>query len=422
MGEFDFGNFSTGNDLNKVNENMRWAEISMMTTCPSCGQPVPLCGFSELVTCSYCQSPVKISGKKWKSILDFADYRMEKQEDFSGEIGYAADLVKYTIKPWKADCEHCHKPLAPGHSALSCSCGNKVSLIKPPDWLTEKIGSLKFLSGSEELPGDNLQSESLVVMSCPSCGGSLNIGSENERVTNCSYCSVSVYIPDPIWLRLHPVKTVVPFYAGFSGKSNLQLKLEEKQVLKETKARLREQKRLDKLEALRQQQERKLLEVKITLSKAWRFATGFMILMLIALMGALVHVFAGPLPGFLIFSGALTLLISVIITCYYTTKPISVATRNPGEWTLFVTWFWVPFALLMPMAGQVMALIRTLILIRGKFAASTISSGNSSSSYTAVTLENREGWPAAVMFALLTFIYPLCVWCIVDPAAIRNLF
>ncbi len=102
-------------------------------------------------------------------------------------------------------------------------------------------------------------------------------------------------------------------------------------------------------------------------------------------------------------------LIAVGVGMHWVSKPIDLAVGNGFDWLVFVTWFWLPFALAMPVAGTVMAWVRVYVLYRGQFAASTIESNSSTSSYSAVTLENGEGRPAALLFLALGTLWPLTV-------------
>src|SRR5690606_35621068 len=43
-------------------------------------------------------------------------------------------------------------------------------------------------------------------------GGGLNLDENSERNINCSYCGNDNYIPDSIWIKLHPDEDVQPFF------------------------------------------------------------------------------------------------------------------------------------------------------------------------------------------------------------------
>ncbi len=45
-------------------------------------------------------------------------------------------------------------------------------------------------------------------------------------ITKCKYCQVDVYIPDPVCLRLHPVKTAREWYLTFEGETHTEIQKE----------------------------------------------------------------------------------------------------------------------------------------------------------------------------------------------------
>jgi len=53
-----------------------------------------------------------------------------------------------------------------------------------------------------------------VAYSCPQCAGSLMIDG-TDRLVKCSYCETRVYLPDDLWLRLHPAKKKSRWFIGF---------------------------------------------------------------------------------------------------------------------------------------------------------------------------------------------------------------
>jgi hypothetical protein len=59
----------------------------------------------------------------------------------------------------------------------------------------------------------------------------------------CQYCKTDVYLPDDLWRRLHPVKTMAPWFVRFEGRSRAELaraaeaKLSEQRRAEEVKQR-----------------------------------------------------------------------------------------------------------------------------------------------------------------------------------------
>ena len=57
-----------------------------------------------------------------------------------------------------------------------------------------------------------------VIFTCPNCSAVLRINTETARILTCEHCDSDVYMPDPIWNRLHPVKKILPWTIIYKGK------------------------------------------------------------------------------------------------------------------------------------------------------------------------------------------------------------
>ena len=120
------------------------------------------------------------------------------------------------------------------HGGAACAkCGNFISVrATPEEFRRTVVPGVPFLVGEDpsQIPG---ASEGLafqpkpaskpVTFSCPRCNGSLDVDGK-ERTITCSYCSSSIYLPDDLWHRLHPVSTVQRWYLQldwFQGKERI---------------------------------------------------------------------------------------------------------------------------------------------------------------------------------------------------------
>lgn len=98
------------------------------------------------------------------------------------------------------------------------------------------------------------------------------------------------------------------------------------------------------------------------------------------------------------------------VALWHGARPIAEASGYDRDVMRFTVWFWVPFVLLMPVAGTIMGIARVVILLRGTLSGGTIkTNGASSQTYPAVRLTGREGWPAAFVFLCLTVAWPAMV-------------
>lgn len=206
------------------------------TECESCGQPVPINGPMRTIACSYCFHRVEITPDRYKSLL--ADLLEEYDELADGE-GRGGQMISdrtYHYGYWRVPprCRACKKPLELGavdlgtSGELACPCGQRYASFPAPDWLIAELPTaaqcycadrepqpVEGADGTLELVEVHEDAPEPVVMACPQCGGALKITVESDRVHECQYCQSNVYIPDPLWRRLHPVKQVHEWWLGF---------------------------------------------------------------------------------------------------------------------------------------------------------------------------------------------------------------
>jgi hypothetical protein len=253
-------------------------------------------------------------------------------------------------------------------------------------------------------------------MNCPRCGGGLEVRPATDRLFKCGFCQVDVYMPDEIWRLFHPVKKVEPLYVGFAGKSLWRLRQEEmKRQEQERMLAARREAELGRAGAAHAR-EGVLRRAAAARGVAWRAVLVHLGLLAAAVGVTWWHALAGiSLMTAPIVGGIIVIGIATIVVCALVSRPIGIATGYPGAWLIFATWFWIPYAMLMPVVGQVMALIRVIILARGSFAGSTITTNGSSSTYEAVRLEQGEGRPAAAFFLGLALLWPMALLGVADP-------
>lgn len=56
------------------------------------------------------------------------------------------------------------------------------------------------------------------VMACMSCGGSLPVDG-SARLVTCQYCDANNYLPDGLWLALHPAAKRETWYVVFDEEA-----------------------------------------------------------------------------------------------------------------------------------------------------------------------------------------------------------
>ncbi len=214
----------------------RYGIFKIIATCNQCGKPVVVNGPSTAPPCPSCGSAVPISPENWAEIV--GDY-VRDYDDFepgSGTDGtmMAGDLtIKYSCirlpppDPACPDCETNWEVESVRNGAdgmLKCtSCGRETPVFPAPGWLTKVVPSALQIFFGERATGSGDDASSApgsaepVALACPKCGGGLVATAKSERMMKCGYCGVDVYLPDPVWQRLHPATKAKYWMVRFSN-------------------------------------------------------------------------------------------------------------------------------------------------------------------------------------------------------------
>ncbi len=232
----------------------RYGCFEVRTTCRSCGNPIVINGPYRSIACSACSSEMNIAETITGFLNDFED----EYEGFEYGQGQGGTLMggdgTFQYGYWRLAprCSSCKAALEipedKENTTVRCSkCDTEHYISQAPDWLRRQVPSAKLTVTSQpvfdlkesvlKLDEDSLKP---IVMTCPQCAGALTVSSGSERILNCSYCNTEVYVPDAIWMKLHPVNKAVEWFVGFAGKNSAQLQAERRtQDLKEEKEFLR---------------------------------------------------------------------------------------------------------------------------------------------------------------------------------------
>jgi hypothetical protein len=199
--------------------------------CTECGDSVVLEGPTLSTSCPTCRSTLEFTEDHWKGILGFRKYAAEYHLADGGTRGssLSSGEMKFLVKwgPMRPACVGCSLPLdlthaPPGTDAqLSCACGAATSTFPPPAWLSRVEPEALQLFGAvkPEAPTgavlELLPERSPISFACPDCGANLKIGTASPRVVSCHFCNADLYMPDPLWRELHPVKKRVPWFVAY---------------------------------------------------------------------------------------------------------------------------------------------------------------------------------------------------------------
>jgi Zn finger protein HypA/HybF involved in hydrogenase expression len=428
---------------------LRFGWFTVRSECPHCGQPLPLNGPAQHVSCAHCLRDVRVPDDIWMTVLNAFENGRDAMAVGTRSVGNAVVdglQVRFEYAHGAPTCEKCgtQYPLDSLHvhtdQDFVCSkCGDPGSTYAAPDWLRQLVPTARQLFSTEPGAGDGEQGAlelarvasalKPVVMACPQCGGALKATAESQRILPCQYCQGEIYLPDAVWRRLHPVKTVTPFFARFQGRTAAELEREEReraareaslqkqqQAQRDTAQRQRWERDTRERERQEEAQEAADLHAAITRLKFGAWVTTAIACAFIGMFAGWAWIArsigmdpsgAGSTVTFILGGAAL---LAVLVAMYMVGRPIQKRAGHAGEWLLFVTWFWLPFALAMPVVGQLMALVRVFVLLRGKIGSASITTNNTSTvHYGEVVLPEGEGYPAALLFLFLALVYPLGV-------------
>lgn len=201
--------------------------------CDHCNNAIPVNGFVELVKCYQCHETTQLSGKlRWHQLLNYHNpsidiFRATKKHKV-GEGDYGAwQPVK--LKSWRRwpECKSCHNEFgqtdfemaSKNNGLLICNKCSTTAQLKPaPNYIKkvfpEVIYSLDKLPENMDHGGVQIKGSNPIVIACMSCGGSLAIDG-TARLVPCKFCNSSNYLPDDLWLALHPQPKMEDWFIVF---------------------------------------------------------------------------------------------------------------------------------------------------------------------------------------------------------------
>lgn len=196
--------------------------------CPSCSQPVFVNGPLEKTRCRSCLSKVELGGQFWKTVFD-------SQQGMVRYLTYHDLIVERTGSGPR--CPKCGNELdaddVPAGTDGSVACG-KCGTESPTFPVPVKFEGMEnaeqvFCGEREGEEREELSKAHPVAVSCIKCGAPLTVTAETPRNATCGYCNTPQYLPDPLWLSLHPVKTKRTWYLRCSYHEAGKLKQSSQQ-------------------------------------------------------------------------------------------------------------------------------------------------------------------------------------------------
>lgn len=204
---------------------MIWSMIEMTIKCPECDAPVHVDGPYRKVFCRTCQSDIEFPEEVWGDLVgdikeDIAGFEPGEGSN-SNIFGHFNMTMSYgNLAPYCSECKRTFNIEKDynGTDKLTCpDCGTEKPAFAAPQWLREAIKGAALIAGAWPELNDDDEHKTVsepVAFSCPQCAGSLMIDG-NERLIQCEYCETRVYLPDDLWLQLHPAKKKTRWFIGF---------------------------------------------------------------------------------------------------------------------------------------------------------------------------------------------------------------
>jgi len=205
------------------------SSIECSISCPKCDSSIILNGPLEKAHCNACQNDFDISKDFWQTI--FSSILKDLATDLESGYGrnstifgeFNTRLRYFNTPPY---CPKCKLKLSipdedmKGKKKIICaSCNDEKNISSVPSWLKRELPAAKFFVNAMMTEEDEPKTDLLegVALTCPRCGGSLIVDGK-ERIVPCDFCSLHVYLPDDLWLRLHPVLVKAEWFIIYDEK------------------------------------------------------------------------------------------------------------------------------------------------------------------------------------------------------------
>lgn len=200
--------------------------FTLQRDCPHCGHMVAVNGPASKTTCSTCQKEVTLTPALWGEQLGCAT-RGSRILGNPYKCIPAGDGGRYPV------CHQCDEAFSFDPSWVGrdfefpCPhCGFAMSTFPAPDWLQTELPALMQIIGGDRVTEEGSvqpleaddQAAKPVMLTCPNCNAGLKITADSDRTVACGYCGMDVYLPDGLWLRLHPVQTVHPWTVAYDRR------------------------------------------------------------------------------------------------------------------------------------------------------------------------------------------------------------
>jgi hypothetical protein len=204
-----------------VDGEARSVTLTLSTTCDHCAQPVPINGPVQAARCPRCTRVTPVP------------HLYEAIACASTGVAIRGAYDCRWFDDAKPECVRCGKGVpvddvlrkeGASTTIVCMDCGTEMPTYPAPQWLKKLLPTtLQVLGGTgdgtDELHVNEDASEpsTACTMVCPACGDGISIGPDDGSAIDCLSCHASVFVPDELWKRLHPVKTALRWTLTYTG-------------------------------------------------------------------------------------------------------------------------------------------------------------------------------------------------------------
>ncbi|MCB0725737.1 MAG: hypothetical protein KDC73_13670 [Ignavibacteriae bacterium] len=204
----------------------------LQVNCPGCNTLHPVSSINYSENCYKCGKYIGLSelfnNQLFGGIVDKERYLnsflVGTVEQLGGSGVGKAGSYKLTYSSGYVYCEECLNPISDETiqkaldektPVICVSCGHSMP-IRPatPDMKSFHSKSVAVINDPQgyDTAEKNTDKNQTLVFTCMTCGAGLNLNADTNRNIKCTYCDNDNYLPDSIWIKLHPDKDVQPFF------------------------------------------------------------------------------------------------------------------------------------------------------------------------------------------------------------------
>ncbi|MBN2362901.1 hypothetical protein JXL83_02085 [candidate division WOR-3 bacterium] len=204
--------------------------IELKTNCQKCDGTIHINALTEKILCPSCGEELNLNLQLWNDILEDPIKEAPNYEEGEGtnstvmgginyQIMYGKQIPRFPDSKKNIDIlkseEYSEKGFVEDPDTGKKYSFRKVPVIYEKDFpgaLYLAMEDFGLISGDKESSQESaVKAHDPVAFACPKCGGFLDVDGK-DRMIKCSFCNASVYLPDDLWKRIHPVETVTRWF------------------------------------------------------------------------------------------------------------------------------------------------------------------------------------------------------------------